>query len=605
MADSAVDAPTKRDLLMLLVVCPVLIAGCLGAPFLNYDDDAHVESPYATGALPWSAAFDQAYGSIFPLTMISFRIENAVYRQTFGIQNWAPPARVANLVLHAIAAVCVWLLLGALSFGRGMRLFVTGAFLLHPMACESVCWISERKNGLVAAFGFGALAVAIGYRGRFRALLIGLLYTAALLSKPSALGLLPVLLVCEGWNFWRNKAQPDPKPPAAIASTVALMIFLISAGIAAGKFAIHSHNLMMMQPPGGSAFTALLTDAEIMRRYMQSLVLPIDLSFAYAVSPIVSAADPRFAANALAVIAMVAGSTLLSQRRELSLFFWFWFFAALGPNSNVVATACLMQDRYVYLSMPAFFAALALGVEGLASRISGKKIEQLNLSRAGMLALWGVLLALATGSLVRSQLFADDYTLFNDAVAKQPSSALANITFGITLINMADHLEALPTPKNSPDQVEEFRKRAVYHLQRTSELEDRERLISPGHYFAALGYVQYKRKHYDEAEAAARKVLEEQFRATAIPPVKIEANQVLGEIALKRNNFDEAFNFAKRGSEVANINSLDVPEMWMLAGEALEGLHRNADAIAEYSRIARGMPGFEKAHERIQALQAH
>src|SRR5579862_9824774 len=98
MADSAVYAVPRRDLLILLLICPVLLAGCLGAPFLDYDDDYHVASPVALGTAPWYEAFEHPYGSIFPLTSLSFRLENSIYHKTFGIQNWAPLARVANLL---------------------------------------------------------------------------------------------------------------------------------------------------------------------------------------------------------------------------------------------------------------------------------------------------------------------------------------------------------------------------------------------------------------------------------------------------------------------------------------------------------------------------
>jgi len=337
------------------------------------------------------------------------------------------------------------------------------------------------------------------------------------------------------------------------------------------------------------------------RRYMQNLVLPINLSFAYCVTPIISMSDPRFLSNVLVVVAVITGSTLLSKRRAYSLFFWFWFFSALAPNLNLVATACLMQDRYVYLSTPAYLAALALALEGLSSRISGKRIEDLRLSRVGQMSLWGFLAVLATGSIVRSQLFHDDYRLFSDAVEKQPSSALAQITLGVTMARWSDEMEAAPT-LIEPQRIRDVRMEAAVHLRLAGELEDRVRLISPGHSFAALGYVQFKLGLLDEAEASARKVIENRFHASVTPSIAKDAYNLMAQIAIKRKSFGEALDYANHALAIANIKFMDVPEVWITAGEALEGLQRNADALTAYSKVTKGMPEFERAQQRIEAL---
>jgi tetratricopeptide (TPR) repeat protein len=606
MTDSA-DHSGKRDLYVLLVLSPLLIAGCLNAPFLNFDDQIYIDSPILAGTAPWYDAFDDTKmnGSNFPLPMLSLLIEHKLYVEILGINRWAGFVRFDNLLLHAAAAVSLWYIFRAFRFGRGALLLTVGAFLLQPMACESVCWATERKNCLVGALGFGALSFAICCKSKFRIIHVATLFTLAMISKPSALGLLPVLLLWEIWQIHRLRqenasgADNSASLRGRIFATAGLALYLCILTAAIVRMNLHTHALMLLPPPGGSTFTAILTDAEILRRYMQHLLLPIGISFAYYVEPITSITDPRFWLNAIAIVAVVATTTWLSKRREWSAFLWFWFFAAVAPNMNVPSTAFLMQDRYIYLSTPAFWGALTLGLEGLAARASGKSFDQLNLSRAGLLALWGILLAFGTGALMRGQAFINNYTLFHDAVIKQPGSALANLTYGITLTNMADHIASA-----QPEQAEEFRSQAAYHLELTSKLPDRERLISPGHYYAALGYVQFKRGKYGDAEAAARQVIEGTFPAPVIPSVKVEAYSLLAQISLQRKSYDEAFNFAKLALATANVTSMDVPEVWMTAGEALEGLRRNSDAITAYSKVIKGMPGYEKAQFRIKELQS-
>src|SRR5258708_39635304 len=101
MADPGAHAP-KRELLLLVLMCPLLLAGCIGAPFLNFDDDFYLTSAVVNGTAPWTGAFDDSKmnGSNFPLPLLSFRFEHAFYHDLLGIQKWAPFARIDNLLLH-------------------------------------------------------------------------------------------------------------------------------------------------------------------------------------------------------------------------------------------------------------------------------------------------------------------------------------------------------------------------------------------------------------------------------------------------------------------------------------------------------------------------
>mgnify|MGYP000570491594 CR=1 FL=1 len=178
----------------------------------------------------------------------------------------------------------------------------------------------------------------------------------------------------------------------------------------------------LVLPPGGSVWTALLTDVEIFGRYIGNILAPINLSFFYAVEPIRSPGDPRLWLYGAMLVAVCGGSIWAAgpPYRRLAALGVFWFFGALGPNANLVGIPFWMQDRYAYLSAAGLLLAVGAGLMGLAQRL---RISDSNWTRIAWA--WPVAIALAAG--VRSPLFADVNRLILDAVERQPGSAMARL----------------------------------------------------------------------------------------------------------------------------------------------------------------------------------
>ncbi len=422
----------------------LVLSGSWSAPFYAFDDRAHiylaVEENWNPSAPRQSNAYDPWHALMYLefVATVSYRVDYALFgvpRETSNTpangdaaeevvrtfpppsNAWAPGVRLMNGLYHALAGFVLWMLLRRLGASGGVALFTALVWTGHPMACESVCWIAERKNVLSALFGFGALlAWTAPVEKRWRWPLVNVLYLLALFSKPTALGFLPLLAILEIADpIRRSFALKEVSAWLRVALRLAIPGFLSFAVVALSVYGIQ-HDIVL--PPGGSAWTAALTDAEIALRYISHLVFPARLSFFYAVDPIVSLGDARLWICGISVLLIFAALIVLAgAQRRLAVVGVLWFVAVLGPSWNLIAIPYFMQDRYAYLASAGFFLALALAAEGVLTRFHATKFGAV----PAVLAL--ALLGYAT--VARSVTYKDESVLFLDAVEKQPKSAMA------------------------------------------------------------------------------------------------------------------------------------------------------------------------------------
>src|ERR1043165_1073666 len=424
------------------IVCAGAFAliGCFTADFITYDDSAHIASPeYADATSFWDYFTPKVNTTYMPLTYISYKTDKSLHgwwaEKLF--HSWAPSVRLDTLLIHAAAALFLWRALVRLRFSERRAFFLALIFVCHPTACETVCWASERKTAFAGMFGFAALwAFCTLRRPVWRWPLTCAGVTLALLGKRSALGLLPIMILIEiVLAVPALRARFFNKMPAENGSDIARAAWISSAlglavlcGIAFGALRanLYAHSEEVGGPAGGSIFTALLTDTEIFSRYVFNLAFPFKLSAVYAVVPILGFNDPRAWLYGAALFGTMAVTIFFGRNRWRVAFGWFWFFAALGPNANLVAISHLMQDRYLYLATPGFLIAISEMLAGLSERLMRPELGNKLFHWAGaFIVAMCIALSSARGFVWRSTM-----DVFSDAVQKQPQAFFAHYGLG-------------------------------------------------------------------------------------------------------------------------------------------------------------------------------
>src|SRR5712691_11953564 len=133
--------------ILLVGIVWIVFGQTLRHEFVNYDDDQYVyENPRITNGLSLDGiqwAFTHVHAANWhPLTTISHMLDCQLY----GLQPWGH--HLTNVLLHAAAAIFLFLALWQLTGARWPSAFVAAVFAIHPLRVASVAWVAERQDVL-------------------------------------------------------------------------------------------------------------------------------------------------------------------------------------------------------------------------------------------------------------------------------------------------------------------------------------------------------------------------------------------------------------------------------------------------------------------------
>jgi tetratricopeptide (TPR) repeat protein len=294
-----------------------------------------------------------------PVATLTWALQYAVHgRAPLGYH-------LVNVLLHALATALVVLLARRLLQAAVPSRAAAGAlgagllFALHPAHVEAVAPIVGRADLLAAAFGLGALLLALGPRtprrlsAAFAALLAGMLSKETAAAIPLLYALVAALVP----DAAGLAARPGLRSPggrralAAAAGTFCVLAAAVAAYLVlrpGAAIAPVESRWFGSHPP--SVVWNTMTRA--LAEYLRILVFPVELAtdFGYAAKIPFTLRFGAGSAVATAIWASVLAAGLFAARRApIFSLAVLWTFAALLPVLNVVPIGVLMAERLLFL----------------------------------------------------------------------------------------------------------------------------------------------------------------------------------------------------------------------------------------------------------------
>lgn len=403
----------KTRIAILLAVAALVYGNTLLNQFA-FDDEAYiVRNHYVTA--PSLRGFFTPPKSTNVFRPVSF----ASFAADWKITGGKPISfHATNLLLHAIVTLLLYLvfrrLLESAPHGSNIAFAAALLFAVHPIHTEAVAWATGRSELLAAAFVLAAWLLHL----EDWPLLSLLCFALALLSKESAVELLPLALI---GDYLRGQFKPALRYVAMLGVCLCYVPLLwVVQGGRFGEVGVNFADNPLYTVP---SLWRILNALRIAWKYVALQVYPATLSCDYSYNAIVLYMKwwPMLPAVLATVAVIILWIWALWKRKTVWALAGAIYLAGFAVTANVllpIGTA--MGERLAYLPSAGFcllIAAIWIVLERRRSQFAWSLLVLL-------------LLALGLRTWVRNRDWYDNLTLFSSAVQAVPGSTKAHGDLG-------------------------------------------------------------------------------------------------------------------------------------------------------------------------------
>ncbi len=300
--------------------------------------------------------------------------------------------------------------------------FTTILFVVHPIHCETVSFITCRNVLLSGLFFFLSCYFYLRFlkdeAGPKSQLYVATLFcfVLALFSKATSIILPLILLLFSSFSIKDRTKNILILVPYFIISAASFILFKT---IAAQSRLINEDQTIIFGALNISSKIAVATQIPFF--YLGKLLTPYGFSIAYTTKFSRTFQDLLVIAALITLIFVFYIGIMLRRKYPENLFAQLWFLITLLPVMNFFVTTPVVADRYVYLSSYGFFYLTTLFLYRLNSKI---RLKQLCLFLVLVAAIWSFI------SVKRNGVWKSEKTLWEATIRISPLAIKAHINLG-------------------------------------------------------------------------------------------------------------------------------------------------------------------------------
>jgi len=396
--------------------------------------------------LPQDIGYIFEIGGVRVVTLLSFVLGYAWHG------DWLPGYHLINIAIHAFASIGVFFLIKALyvllakkkQTSKNVAIYtaLTSALLFatHPIQTQPVNYISQRLALFAGVFYVYSTLFYLHLRSsklRTKRIVFGVLTAIfallAFFSKENSFSLPILWLVIELFRVPVDTKKLVQK----IGFGLAVSFFIVSLLYISrfGLDAVFSHKIS----PLGETVTSynyLLTQVQVIPKYIQLLIFPSSLSIDYYFPVVVSVFSLHFLASLSILLFLVYFVFFFYKRDKVIGFGIVWFFITLVVESSFIPIADVIFEHRLYLPSVGFVFILAHVLSKLFS----------STAKPWLVRAVFFLVILASYSFLtvqRNKVWSTQAIMWQDVVNKFPLSPRAHYNLGFAMASEQDFLGAM------------------------------------------------------------------------------------------------------------------------------------------------------------------
>jgi tetratricopeptide (TPR) repeat protein len=434
---------------LIAVFVAILYFNSLGNLFTNWDDGMIYQNP-SIRSLNWEGIkkiFTLEKGNTYqPIRILSYAIDYHFWKlNPLGYH-------ITNILFYILTCIMVYLTFLHLSMhlrekapsGSHERVAFFGSLLFaaHPVHVEAVTWLAARKEVLQGFFFFLAFFLYLkaseeARRKPFYLSLVIFFVLFATLSKPSAVVFPGVIIVYE-----MAKRKED-----LINLLKRHRVFFLASLVLSAIFTFILLKVMFeaggIKPyRGASTASNVLVCLSVFLQSIKLLLFTINYSAAYSFFVSMPVFCLKNVILILITFSLFAISVLSLRRTRVIFFSFFFFFITLLPYLNIIPISTLKADRYVFIA--SFSYVFLLGI--VFDRFYIYQHKKFSEGFFKLLSITLLLFLLTVYSLMtirQNKIWENSYTLWADAVEKNPDSNTANALMGVVYMELGMDRDAV------------------------------------------------------------------------------------------------------------------------------------------------------------------